>query len=223
MQGEHGKKFSEASLTDKFSTTFRDTDPEFRCVYHNTDDACEKRSCTKKNAKKYFYLLMPLLNDFLPEVILEEGKHYYHEPTPVGSKKRAGRPLAPANTPAPSSRSPEPKYQQEPEVNMPRRPQETSFSSRNKCSNNNEQSLLTSDSGNSSASSNTDRLVNDHSPKLPRRPKSSVKKVEDKTLTKSSLSYEPVHQQPVYQPPVYQPPVYQQNGARAVDVPLGKC
>ncbi|XP_063683639.1 uncharacterized protein LOC134818137 [Bolinopsis microptera] len=211
-RGQCGNKFSEASLTDKFSTTFRDTDPEFRCKYHNTDEACEKRSCTKKNAKKYFYLLMPLLNDFLPEVILEEGKHYY-DPAPVGSKKRAGRPLAPANTPAPSSRSPEPEpryqdFREEPEVNKPRRPQETYSSSQNKCSNNNERSSPTCDSGNSSASSNTDGLVNDGiPPERPRRPKTSLKKVDDKTLTKSSLSYDPV---------------YQQNGASAVEVSLGR-
>ena len=198
-----GSPYNHHTLTDYFSKTFYDTDQEFRCDYHNSDDACDKPSCTKKNTKKYFYLLIKVLADFLPEVQLEDGKHFY---TPPNSKIRTKHPQAAANTPrnTPSETanstvtshhvsshhvtshcapSPEPET-----LPRPRTPQ--SFSARNKMDRCDQSSPSVSSCSGSSSSSSA--LETD---KMPRRPKSLTKQCgngEAKSYTKSDLTYQPV-------------------------------
>ena len=188
LQGQYGiEKFSEHSLTDHFSKPFFDTESDLRCEFHNSDLACDKQSCTKKNAMKYFYLLINVLADFFPDLKLETGKHVFIRPT--GSKRPIKRlqATAPANTPNNKSAEPAASYHQqtnEAEVMSPtpRRPNQESYSSRNKsCGMINGQSSPRSSNGSASPTSNG--LSTDSIPEIPRRPNTPLKKTDGKAKT----------------------------------------
>ena len=78
-----------------------DTDPRLRCDYHNTDPACDKKSCTRKNSTKYFYMTCQYLLEFIPEVMPVSRKHYLEQ---AGSGTGKQRRAPPASRASPENR-----------------------------------------------------------------------------------------------------------------------
>ncbi|KAL5269263.1 hypothetical protein ACHWQZ_G002919 [Mnemiopsis leidyi] len=186
-RGEFGDKISEHTLTDHFSKPFRDTNPLLRCPFHNTDEGCDKKSCTEKNTKKYFYQLITVLADFLPEVDLGRTPNtHIFVPQEENSKRKADRNIqnipAPTNTPREHPGNPSLDIQPEP---TPRPPH--SYSARNKSLN---KSCCTSSSNSTRSSSPVNNTFEDQ---LPRRPKPEKKNLANGypvVKSKSSVTYD---------------------------------
>ena len=187
VQGEFGDKISEHTLTDHFSKPFRDTNPLLRCPFHNTDEGCDKKSCTEKNTKKYFYQLITVLADFLPEVDLGRTPNtHIFVPQEGNSKRKADRNIqnirAPTNTPREHPGNPSLDTQPEP---TPRPPH--SYSARNKSLG---KSCCTSSSNSTRSSSPVNNTFEDQLPRRPKPEKKNLANGNPVVKSKSSVTYD---------------------------------